>query len=704
MRKGKRYMGLFLAIILVVTILPSEALRAAENNGMRELAGVMEETETTEDENTVLPEETGRIEEITETENTALPEETESAQEIAETENTVLPEETESTEEMIETKSAEMKSTEVSEGSDEAEEEWELQEQEENKFGEFSQDGVYRAVFDGTSTRKNIQKVLNMVRDGTTEKLEVTLTGNIELDGGLVVYSNTTIHAEGAVIKSTSSGASLITSATAKDYGAVIYEAGYQKTQNITIMGGTWDGGRLSAQVVRFVHSSNVVLDGLTVMNCTDKGHLITLEGVNQALVQNCTVIGHSDMGLYKEAIHLDIVHNSVTSPHLMSEEYDDLPDRNITIINNIIKDASNGIGSHAAVRGVYHQNIVIANNDFSNISEMALPIFNYKNTTITGNTIHDSNNGIKIYTYYNVDNIDCREPLANTVLEGEPAACNYQITIEGNTFSNIFTGPSIWIQGNENRKLGGIRIANNTLTGAMKGNGMYVEYLTDGVISGNVFLPQKGNAPDFGIYASYAKNMEISGNTINDMAVGGIKIENQSHGTQLKKNTIANCKKVGIYSLYSKVSIEENKISDISGDALCIWNAGKNMIISKNKLTNIKGIGIGLNATKKAQITGNTLENVKGNAINLNVATANEKTRRMPVVKKVTVKKGIVTGNVVKGSKYKVKVNGKKYKLIIKKGKFKTAAIKNLKKNDTVTITETTSAKNKLIKKMTVK
>lgn len=736
MGKGKRYLALFLAVILVVTVYSVKDVNAAQNGGNEGIEIEQDDTmmigdrtgatenienaEKTENAQKTENDEATEVIEITEnagkTENDEAAEVIEITENVETTENPETIENPETTENIetiqnietiTDTESVEEESIGEPENMEQSEEEGEAAEQkirkEKNLIGA-SRTGVYRAVFDGTSTKKDIQTVLNMIRDGEAEKLEVTLTGNIELNGGLVVYSNTTINATGATIKSTSSNAALLASATAKNFGNVMYEDGYQKTQNITVIGGTWDGNGVIGQIVRFVHSSNVVLDGLMVKNCTNTGHLITFEGVSQALVQNCTVIGHSGMGQYKEAIHLDIVHNSVTTPNLMSGEYDDLPNRNITIRNNVIKDAANGIGSHGAVRGVYHQNIVIANNDISNIREMALLIFNYKNITITGNTIHDSNYGIKAYTYYDVNNIDCKEPLANAVLEPDPIGCNYQIVVQGNTFRDISVGPSVWIQGNENREIGGTRIENNVFGGNMTGNIVYAEYLTDGVISGNVFQPQKEAAPDIGIYGGYAKNVVISGNTINDMAVAGIKIENNSHGTQLKKNVISNCKKVGIYSLYSKVSIEENQISDISGDALCVWNAGKNMIISKNKLKNIKGIGIGLNATKKAQITGNTLENVKGYAINLNVATANEKARKMPAVKKITAQKGIVTGKAVKGSKYKVKVNGKKYKVTIKKGKFTTAKIKKLKKKSTVTIIETTAGKNKLIKNMTVK
>lgn len=560
------------------------------------------------------------------------------------------------------------------------------------------QDGVYRVTFDGSNTRKEIQSALNLIRDGVANKLEITLRGNIQIDGGLVVYSNTTIDATGATIEAKRSNGTLLASATAKYYGTVPYADGYQKTQNIKIIGGTWDGKKSIGQVIRFVHSSNVELDGLTVKNCKDSGHVITFEGVKQATVKNCTVIGQEGMVSSKEAIHFDIVHSTQTTPDLISSEYDDLPCKDITITNNIIKDAPNAIGSHGAVQGVYHQNIVISDNQISDISNVALPIFNYRNVTISGNIINDVSKGIKVFTYQNVNDDDCKRPLANATLEADPVKNNYQIVIRDNMISGVTGGYPLQVQGSPKRRMAGVTVENNTISGKVKGIGILAEYLTGGVITGNKIAAKKNETIDIGFSLNCAQNVEVTGNTIGSASTVGIRIQNKSHNAKITGNVISNIKKVGIYALDSRLSIEKNTLSDISGDALCIWNAGKNMKIRKNSLKNVKGIGIGLNATKNACITENEIEGVKGNVINLNSATANVQTRKMTVVDKVSAKQKIVSGKAVKGSKYQVIIKGKKYNAAVKSGKFETSKIKAIKARTKVTVVETITGKNKLI------
>ena len=87
--------------------------------------------------------------------------------------------------------------------------EWEDVTEEEKDVASQVQNGVYRATFDGTSTKKEIQSALNLIRDGQASQVEITLRGNIQINGGLVVYSNTTINATGATITETTSGGSL---------------------------------------------------------------------------------------------------------------------------------------------------------------------------------------------------------------------------------------------------------------------------------------------------------------------------------------------------------------------------------------------------------------------------------------------------------------------------------------------------------------
>ena len=49
--------------------------------------------------------------------------------------------------------------------------------------------GVFRQTFGSSSTRKEIQKAFDKIKNGTAQKVEVTLEGNIQIQGRLIVYS-----------------------------------------------------------------------------------------------------------------------------------------------------------------------------------------------------------------------------------------------------------------------------------------------------------------------------------------------------------------------------------------------------------------------------------------------------------------------------------------------------------------------------------
>lgn len=466
--------------------------------------------------------------------------------------------------------------------------------------------GVYKQTFDSSSTRVEIQNALNCIKDGTAKKVEITLKGKISINGGLVVYSNTTINAKGAVITETSSNGSLLASATARNYGDASYKKGYKKTENITIKGGKWDGSKKAGQVIRFVHSSNVMLDGLTVVNCTNRGHLISLEGVNTATVQNCTLKGHSGMRDVKEAIHLDIVHNETTTPDLESGEYDDLPDRNITITENKITDAPNAIGSHGAVNGVYHQDITISKNTISNIRSIPIKIYNYKNVTVKGNTISNSVNGIKVYTYAkssgDKDDKDGEyfKPNKGTKTESLPKGNDYKITVSGNKLTNITGGPAIQTQGSDSRPMNKIKIEGNTI---------------NKTASKGIWL------------LTYCTNTSVKDNRISNTKSSGVDARSDCNGSVIELNTISAAGESGIAVMtgISKVSVNNNNIKNSKGHGIWIYKKATSVTVFGNTINGATQNGIYVSASSnKANIKNNNIKGtIKQNGIYVHKSTS---------------------------------------------------------------------------------
>ena len=76
-------------------------------------------------------------------------------------------------------------------------------------------------------------------------------------------------------------------------------------------------------------------------------------------------------------------------------EEFDDTPNKNVTISGCTFSNLYSGIGTRSAVVSKYFDNVVIENNKFENIQEKAISCFNYKNSKIINNTFTNVNSGI---------------------------------------------------------------------------------------------------------------------------------------------------------------------------------------------------------------------------------------------------------------------------------------------------------------------
>ena len=67
-----------------------------------------------------------------------------------------------------------------------------------------------------------------------------------------------------------------------------------------------------------------------------------------------------------------------------------------MVIKNNLFSGICRGLGSHSATLGIYYTDILIEDNVFENLDDMAMIMYNYKNCTITNNTITNCASGIE--------------------------------------------------------------------------------------------------------------------------------------------------------------------------------------------------------------------------------------------------------------------------------------------------------------------
>lgn len=483
----------------------------------------------------------------------------------------------------------------------------------------YLKDGVFYQTFDSSCNWKDIQKAFDHTKNGTANKVEVTLKGDIQVRGRLIVFSNTTIHAQNAVITQMVSSGSILKSATAEDYGPVAHYDGYKSTENIKVLGGTWNGSKKSGQVIRFVHSTNVYLEGLTVSGCTTSGHLVTFEGVDTGTIHKCTLIGHKDMGNIKEAIHLDIVHSQKTTPGLFNYEYDDLPDRNIYIRNNTIIDSANGVGSHAAVDGIYHQNINIIGNVFRNIRNTSIRMYNYKNVLAASNVISSSGFGIRYYTLqtnaYRSNNGVKTEPI--------PKNNNYNIIIRQNSLANMKGAAAIYVLGSARRPIYNLKIEKNSINGAVSRGIRVSGYCVNASVTGNVVR----NTFASGITVEGTSNgSRIEGNTITASGTNGIMVSQNIWNVKIKSNKIKSSKENGIriYDRAMNTVVSGNVIQGAKKTGILIYDQSKNVTVKNNTVKGkIEQHGISVSQNCSALIEKNKISSAKQDGLHLSQNSA---------------------------------------------------------------------------------
>ena len=262
---------------------------------------------------------------------------------------------------------------------------------------------------DKTSDKTAIQAALD--KAGEDHKIVVTVSGGLYYIGStLCIQSNTTIQMDSAstICRSTTSVNMLkVTDAAHKTTPYYGYTLGH----DITITGGTWDGGNISKATVTknliyIGHSQNVTVSNTTIKNCYGT-HALEFAGVINSTITKCTFTGfrYAPDRFTAEAVQLDICDkDSSGTEWTPGYTMDGTTCKNITLSSNTFIDYPRGIGSHhvysdgknknGANSGPY-TNITISKNTFKRSSastqslcSSGIFIMGAKKITISGNTI----------------------------------------------------------------------------------------------------------------------------------------------------------------------------------------------------------------------------------------------------------------------------------------------------------------------------
>jgi len=345
----------------------------------------------------------------------------------------------------------------------------------------------------------------------------------------------------------------------------------YNGFRNIKIDGGKWDMQFNGSCAMRFGHCTNLSISNVHITNIKDAHH-IEAAAVDTLSITDCTfekTLRYT--GNSCEAIQLDILHDSKHFPGF--EEFDDTPNKNVTISGCTFSNLYSGIGTRSAVVSKYFDNVVIENNKFENIREKAISCFNYKNSKIINNTFTNVNSGI------------CFEYLPNNFFGAYSQrmyiANDKSIGKINSKSSTVISGNVMNIKQMAESSYGiyayGAKIDSDTAKKKGITAGDYT--ISDLSIDNNTINVEENSSKSYGIYITGVNKSEISSNTLTDYSsakdgINGINI------CASKKNVIKN-----------------NNISGAFNNGISIFNksfpGSKNLLITSNSISGVKSYGI---------------------------------------------------------------------------------------------------------------
>lgn len=364
----------------------------------------------------------------------------------------------------------------------------------------------------------------------------------------------------------------------------------YDAVRNITVDGGTWDAryfkvkSHSGGSLFYFVHGQNLEFKNFTLKNCYGS-HLLEIGGVKNVVVTGCKMYGFKGpKNVEKEAIQLDIPHNSTVMPN--GQPFDDTPCANVLVENNEIHHYPRAVGTHTSVQGIYCNNITIKNNNFYDLSASAVYAYNYINVTVTNNIMNNVGDGVVLrsftsgveYTYQKRNKGIKAMKLKNN---------NYNLLVDGNTIKTVNKDVKkidrmwgIFVYGTGKLPINNCVIQNNNIKSSS--SAIFIKYTNNSLIANNQIkrLNNTGSNKDFVVDAiklQYAKNNEIKSNVIYNN--NGYRYE---YGVGLRDDC-------------------------------------KNAKIITNRIESVKITGIGVFFDSSADIIGNTIDKAKQHGISIN-------------------------------------------------------------------------------------
>lgn len=448
---------------------------------------------------------------------------------------------------------------------------------------------------DGSDTINDKKAIQEALDTPSQDHLTVYLpAGTYYISGPLYIHSNTTLHLDkNACIKRNAAGLEHNMLKNADTDHKTDLVGSYNLSTNITIEGGTWDGGDIAnassaRNLINIGHASHVVIQNTTIRNCFGS-HLIEFAGVSDSQIRNCTLTGFRYRGslLDSEAIQLDVCHSDQDGSWNPAFLADDTFCQNITVSGNTIRDYPRGIGNHHALDGRHNQNITIQNNTFANTTNLgrhAINLAGFDNTLVQNNSICGYGWGIRAYSCNGVSLV------RNTLKNCSEVGISLSDFMNGIIRSNKVAATNrhgILINGRSSLS----EISSNTISktgahGIIIDESVYIKNINNNKLSQ---IGQNRQASGIVICSKNACITSIAKNTIQSSSLNGISISENATIKNISQNTVSKCKLYGIVidCPKKKTNISKNKISATNNSAILLCGKSK-ASLSKNQISSI--------------------------------------------------------------------------------------------------------------------
>ena len=495
-----------------------------------------------------------------------------------------------------------------------------------------------------------VQGALNTARDFANASNRATVKvaeGDYTLYGCLNIYSNTTLDLTGVTVTRGGAGNMLRTGANDSPTSGV---TGYAH-ENITLIGGTFDGNAGANTMLKAAHAKNFVMENVTVRN-EKEGHMMEVAGVDGFTVRNCTFKDQilSPGGIGYESIQLDILH----SAHMNGCRSEDLNMKNVLIEGCTFTNVPRAIGTHTAILNNPFDGVTIRNNTFNDIKSCAVQGMNWINVNITGNTINTASRGITVYGVMPEGSGTFKASiLANEGGTTAHVSDSYQtpkkanINIACNTLNNVgavgdiyaayecqgiavisenigqdygtdsFDGSGALPQGDY--YVDGVRIHDNYID--IRGNGVRVQDTRNTDITSNVIVCSKNTVEPTGrnyygvVLRDNAQADELSHNTIIGAEVNGVQIDS-CKVNHIDYNRIENAGKYGVGTYTATLGkVTDNDIINCKSEGITLISGSKADAVKWNRVRKCGGYGLYFagNCSASEVISNTTVSNGGG-------------------------------------------------------------------------------------------